>query len=163
NDSAFEYLADPVAILKGRVVVVIGFAVYSLARHVSPPAAGALAFAFLGILPWLIIRASRFNAVNSAHRNVRFGFNARYRETGPFLILPVVLVPITLGLLFPYYAFRKRQFFLEHSSYGTTPFTFSATAGAYYLAYFKAALVFLVFLAGSAVTLGIAAFPLYIW
>jgi len=163
GDSAFEYLADPKAILKGRIVVVAGFAVYSLAGKINPLAGLAMAFVFLGVLPWLIVRASRFNAVNSAHRNVRFDFRAGYREMGQFLILPVVLVPLTLGLLYPYYAYRKRRFFLERAFYGATPFTFTASAGAYYLAYLKAALMFVVFLVGSIVTLGIGALPLYIW
>ena len=119
-------------------------------------------------MPELVIRASRFNAFNSRHRGVRFRFgigfkpkkNPRrsipsegYRETSQFLILPVILVPLSLGLLYPYYAFRKRQFFLGHTAYGTTPFAFDARPGAFYFVYFKAALLFAVFLAGTAATL----------
>ena len=163
DDAAFEYLADPKAILKGRIIVVAAFAVYSMAGQIDPLAGPLLGLVLLGILPWLIVRALRFNAVNSAHRNVRFGFRAGYREMGQFLILPVVLVPLTLGLLYPYYAYRKKRFFLEHSSFGATPFAFAASAGEYYLVYLKAALFFLLFLAGSAATVGLGAIPLYIW
>jgi uncharacterized membrane protein YjgN (DUF898 family) len=163
EDSAFEYLADPKAILKGRIVVVAGFVVYSLVGKINPLAGLAMALVFLGVLPWLIVRASRFNAVNSAHRNVRFDFRAGYGEMARLLTLPVVLVPLTLGLLYPYYAYRKRRFFLEHSFFGTTPFAFDASAGAYYLVYLKAALMFVLFLAGSVLTLGVGALPLYIW
>jgi len=163
GDSAFEYLADPKAILKGRIVVVGGFAIYSLAGKISPLAGLAMALVVLGVLPWLIVRASRFNAVNSAHRNVRFDFRAGYWEMARLLVLPVLLVPLTLGLLYPYYAYCKRRFFVEHSFYGTTPFAFDATYGAYLRVYLKAALMFVLFLAGSVVTLGIGALPLYIW
>ena len=163
GDSAFEYLANPMAILKGRIVVVAGFAVYSLAGKINPLAGLAMALVFLGVLPWLIVRASRFNAANSAHRNVRFDFRAGYWEMARLLVLPVVLVPLTLGLLYPYYAYCKRRFFVEHSFYGTTPFAFDATYGAYLRVYLKAALMFVLFLAGSAVTLGVGALPLYIW
>jgi len=163
EDSAFEYLADPKAILKGRIVVVAGFAAYSLVGKINPLAGLAMALVFLGVLPWLIVRASRFNAVNSAHRNVRFDFRAGYGEMARLLTLPVVLIPLTLGLLYPYYAYRKRRFFLEHSFFGTTPFAFDASAGAYYLVYLKAALMFALFLAGSVLTLGVGALPLYIW
>lgn len=163
DDAAFEYLADPKAILKGRIIVVVGFAVYSFAGKVDPLAGAALLVVFLVVLPWLIVRASRFNAVNSAHRNVRFGFGASYREMGQFLILPIVLVPLTLGLLYPYYMYRKKRFFLEHSSYGATPFAFTASAGAFYLVYLKVALMFLLFLVGSILTVGIGALPFYIW
>jgi len=109
------------------------------------------------------VRASRFNAVNSANRNVRFDFRAGYWETARLLTLPAFLVPLTLGLLYPYYAYRKRRFFVEHSAYGTTPFAFEASAKAYYFVYFKAGLMFLLFLAGSVVTLGVGALPFYIW
>src|SRR6267378_4428336 len=160
EDSAFEYLADPKAILKGRIVVVAGFAAYSLVGKINPLAGLAMALVFLGVLPWLIVRASRFNAVNSAHRNVRFDFRAGYGEMARLLTLPVVLIPLTLGLLYPYYAYRKRRFFLEHSFFGTTPFAFDASAGAYYLVYLKAALMFALFLAGSVLTLGVVALPL---
>jgi len=163
NDSAFEYLADPKAILKGRIVVVGGFAIYSLAGRINALAGLAMALVVLGVLPWLIVRASRFNAVNSAHRNVRFDFRAGYWEMARLLALPAFLVPLTLGLLYPYYAYRKRRFFVEHSSYGTTRFAFEASAKAYYFVYFKAGLMFLLFLAGSVVTLGVGALPFYIW
>ncbi|HEY6240792.1 MAG TPA: YjgN family protein [Burkholderiales bacterium] len=163
GDSAFEYLADPKAILKGRIVVFAGFAVYSIAGRINPLAGLAMGLVFLGVLPWLIVRASRFNAVNSAHRNVRFDFRAGYWEMVQLLILPFIMVPLTLGLLYPYYAYRKRRFFLEHSAFGTTPFTFDATYGSYLRVYLKAALMFVVFLVGSVATLGIGALPLYIW
>src|SRR5712691_9552723 len=163
EDAAFEYPADPKASLKRRVVVVAGFAVYSLAGKINPLAGLAMALVFLGVLPWLVVRALRFNAVNSAHRNVRFDFRPGYWEMARLLTLPIVLVPLTLGLLYPYYAYRKRRFFLEHSTYGTTPLAFDASAGAYYLVYLKSALMFVVFLAGSVVTLGAGVLPFYIW
>jgi uncharacterized membrane protein YjgN (DUF898 family) len=174
NDAGFEYLADPKAILKGRAIVLAVFVVFGLLGELLNTSVFGLVY--LLALPYIVIKASRFNAMNSAHRNVRFQFGngfppptgwsrrfvAGYRETSQFLILPVFLVPITLGLLYPYYAFRKRQFILEHSAYGTTPFLFDASPGAFYAAYFKAALLFLLFLMGSIVTVGVGALPLYI-
>lgn len=174
NDAAFEYLADPKAILKGRIIVLAVVAAITVFGEVSESRLGG--FVYLVALPYIVIKASRFNAMNSAYRNVRFQFGvgfppqtgwsrryiAGYNKTSQFLILPVFLVPITLGLLYPYYAYRKRQFMLQHSAYGTTPFSFDARPGAFYFAYFKAALLFMVFLVGSVVTLGIGALPLYV-
>ena len=173
NGAAFDYLANPKAILIGRVIVLAAWGILVLLQKFGISSVG---FIYLIFLPDLVIRASRFNAFNSAHRNVRFHFGASfprrkdrhrvfspgYRETSQFLILPIFLVPLSLGLLYPYYAYRKRKFFLGHTDYGTTPFSFDASPGAYYLAYFKVALMFLVFLTGSIVTLGIGALPLYI-
>ncbi len=174
NGAAFEYLADPKAILKGRIIVLAVVALVGVFGDVTGTKIGGLIY--LLVLPYVIIKASRFNAVNSAFHNVRFqfgndfapprgwcrGFVPGYRETSKFLMLPVVLVPLTFGLLYPYYAYRKRQFILQHTAYGTTLFTFDARPGQYYFAYFKAALLFIVFLVGSILTAGIAALPLYI-
>lgn len=175
NDSAFEYLADPKAILKGRLIVLGVLVAVGLVNEVLKT--NLFSLLYLVALPYVVIKASRFNAMNSEYRNVRFQFGVGfppqtgwlskhfipgYTKTSQFLILPVFLVPLSLGLLYPYYAYRKRQFLLEHSAYGTTPFSFDAGPGAYYFAYFKAALLFIVFLVGSAATLGIGALPLYI-
>ena len=174
NGAAFDYLADPKAILKGRAIVLAVFVAISLLGEFL--GTSVFGIVYVVALPYIVIKASRFNALNSAYRNVRFQFGngfppptgwhrrlaAGYRETSQFLILPVFLVPITLGLMFPYYAWRKRQFFLEHSAYGTTPFSFDARPVAFYVAYFKAMLLFLLFLAGSMMTIGIGALPLYI-
>jgi len=162
QNSAFEYLADPQAILKGRVIVVVAFVLYSISKEIHWLLGFSLLVAFLGLLPWLVMRALSFNARNSAHRNVRFGFQAGYRETILFLAIPVFLVALTLGLIYPYYVYRKKRYLLEHSLYGATPFAFTATPGAYYLVYGKVALMFLLFLAGSIATVGIGALPLYL-
>lgn len=174
NDAAFEYLANPRAILTGRVIVLLVFLALSLIGEFLQN--DAIFLVYLVALPYIVIKAGRFNATNSAYRNVRFqfgvGFPPRpgwcrrcivgYGQTSRFLMLPVFLVPITLGLMFPYYVYRKRRFILEQSAYGTTLFSFDARPGAFYFAYFKAALLFIVFFLGSIVTLGIGALPLYI-
>lgn len=177
NDAAFEYLANPVAILKGRLIVLGVLIVFGVLGELL--ATSVFWLVYLVALPYVVIKAARFNAVNSAHRNVRFQFGSGfqrqagpfglfrrfipgYSETSQFLILPVFLVPVTLGLLYPYYAYRKRQFILEHTDYGSAPFSFDAQPGAFYLVYFKAALLFVVFLVGSIVTVGIGALPFYI-
>lgn len=175
NNATFEYLADPKAILKGRLIVLGVFTSVSLLTQLlKTPIYGTVLY--LLAFPYVVIKAARFNALNSAYRNVRFNFGigfpprtgkyrrfiAGYKETSQFLVLPVLLVPITLGLLYPYYAFRKRQFILQHSAYGTTPFSFDGRPGMFYRVYFKASLMFLLFLVGSVVTIGIGAIPLYI-
>ena len=174
DDSAFEYLANPKSILKGRLIVGGVVLLISLANQFLKIKIFGLIY--LLALPFLLIKAARFNAVNSAYRNVRFNFGANfpepkgrfkrytpgYRETSQFLILPTVLVPITLGLLYPYYAFRKRQFMLQHSGYGTAEFDFDAKAGSFYRAYIKIVLVFLACMLGGIVTIGIGLIPLYI-
>jgi uncharacterized membrane protein YjgN (DUF898 family) len=160
--SAFEYLGNPVAILKGRLIVVALFVAYSLLGGIHPLVQLALIISVLVILPWLVVNALKFNARNSMHRNVRFGFTSSKGEMSKFLVLPIFIVPLTLGLAYPYYLFRKRQFFLQHSAYGDRQFSFSATAGDYYIAAMKLSLAFVGFFIGSIVTLGIGLLPLYL-
>jgi uncharacterized membrane protein YjgN (DUF898 family) len=162
NGSSFDYLGSPKAILKGRVIVFVAFVLYSIGKEFNPVIALVLLLILFFFLPAIVIRALRFNAVNSVHRNVRFGFKAQYGEVLRLLLIPAILMVLTLGLIFPYYVFCKKKLFIEHSSYGKTPFAFSATVGAYYVVYLKALLYFLLFLIGGVVTLGIGALPLYI-
>lgn len=161
-DSGFEYLADPKAILKGRIIVFAAFVVYVILKEAHLYALLSLLLGFLAALPWVVVRALQFNARNSAHRNVRFGFESNYREMSAFLALPVFLVPLTLGFAYPFYLQRKRKYFLERSSYGSVRFDFAASIGDYYSAALKVMLAFLAFLLGSIVTFGIGALPLYI-
>jgi hypothetical protein len=72
--SSFQYLADPVKILKGRLIVVGFFILYSVLSILLPLVSGIMGLVFILILPWLIVRSRVFNARNSAVRNVRFGF-----------------------------------------------------------------------------------------
>ena len=130
--SGFEYLADPVKILKGRVLVVCFFILYSLLDQFLPILAGVLSLGIVVLLPWVVVKSLSFNARNSAYRNIRFAFNGSYMGAAKAYILWPILVPFTLGILFPYVYYRQKAFVVENHSYGTTPFSFDATAGDYY-------------------------------
>lgn len=49
-----------------------------------------------------------------------------------------LLAALTLGLLYPYAVFRRKQFLVEDTGYGQTPFTFAGRPGAFYLTYLVA-------------------------
>ncbi|MCJ7774539.1 MAG: DUF898 family protein, partial [Desulfobacterales bacterium] len=78
--ASFRYLADPIKILKGRIIVFFGFVVYSIINQMLPAAASILTVGFIFILPWLVVRSLAFNACNSAWRNIRFNFTGTYCE-----------------------------------------------------------------------------------
>ena len=176
SGAGFDYLADPKAILKGRIIVVGLFAIYQVLNHMAAVERAAKRFsiyellvllfliAFMILLPQLVTRALAFNARNTAYRNVRFQFAPRsmWSDRRRFPTLLFFTWPLTLGLLYPYYAFRKRTFILENTAYGTTTFSFEAEPGEFYWVYAKAALAFVGFLVGSVVTVGIGALPFYI-
>ena len=136
--AGFEYLADPVKILKGRAIVVGLLIVHSIVSSLVPIIGGILGLAIIVILPWLVVRSLAFNARNSAVRNIRFGFDGNVGEAAKVYVLWPILAALTLGILFPYVYFRQKKFIVENSSYGTTEFTFTATAGEYYGLVFSA-------------------------
>jgi uncharacterized membrane protein YjgN (DUF898 family) len=162
DGAAFEYTGNPVAILKGRLLVLAVFAIYSLAREAVPLLSLAVAIGVAAILPWIVQRALQFNARNSLHRNVRFGFDGGKMQIFGVLLIAVLLVPLTLGICYPWYLAMKRRLFVENSRYGKQRFAFSATTGNYYRAAMKLSLAFFGFLLGSIVTLGIGLLPLYL-
>src|SRR5438105_15668074 len=69
GDSAFEYLADPKAILKGRVLVLVIWAGLSMVQNYGVP--GVIGLASRIFVPELVISAARFNAVNAYHPSLR--------------------------------------------------------------------------------------------
>jgi uncharacterized membrane protein YjgN (DUF898 family) len=130
--ASFEYLADPMKILKGRAIVVGVLIVQSAAASLIPIIGTIMGLAMIVVFPWVLVRSLAFNARNSAIRNIRFGFDGTVGEAVKVFILWPILAGLTLGILAPYAYFRQKKFVVENSSYGTTKFTFNATAGDYY-------------------------------
>ncbi|MDD2761253.1 MAG: YjgN family protein [Methylomonas sp.] len=138
-NTPFDYLADPLKILKGRLLAFGLILLYSLSALLSPVLQGAVLIIILFALPWIIIKALKFNLYNSAYRNIRFSFDADYlRALGVFIGFPI-LVPLTLGLAYPAFVRARKKFVIDHSAYGTSTFTMEATNGQFYGVYLKAA------------------------
>ena len=150
--ASFEYLADPVKILKGRAIVVCILLVHLILSKLSPIIGAILGLAIIVIFPWLVVRSLAFNARNSAVRNIRFGFDGNLWEAAKVYVLWPFLTAFTFGILSPYVLFRQTKFIVENSSYGTTGFTFAATARGYYGLFFSALIpivIGIVFMAAS--------------
>ncbi|RJQ56405.1 MAG: DUF898 family protein [Desulfobacteraceae bacterium] len=71
NGAGFEYLADPVKILKGRLLVVGFFVASWVAAQFVPILNPILGLCFTIAFPWMIIRSLAFNARNSAFKMVK--------------------------------------------------------------------------------------------
>lgn len=140
NGAAFEYLADPKQILKGRAVIGGLLILNSLLSSFLPFVQAVFVVLFAVAFPWLITRALAFNARHSAWRNIRFGFNSSYKEAITVYLLWPTLALLTLGILAPYAFFRQRRFLVENSSFGSTRFSFQATSRDYYRIFMVASL-----------------------
>ncbi len=132
HGDSFEYLADPVKILKGRIIAAGILVVYSVVGQLYPVMGPVLSLLFLLMLPWLVVRSLAFNARNSAFRNIRFAFDGRLKAAAKVYLLWPILALLTLGILGPHVYFRQKRFIVENHRYGTTRFSFTATSGDYY-------------------------------
>ena len=71
---SFDYLATPMQILKGRILAVIVFLIYSFGSSFFPLVGLLFAVAFIFLMPWIINQGLRFNMRMTRHRNVRFAY-----------------------------------------------------------------------------------------
>lgn len=133
DGTGFQYLAKPTTILKGRIIAFIAFVIWSFVSKVSPTLSIALLVLFLPIFPWVYTRSLRFNALNSAYRSVRFNFVGSYWQTVKVVYVWPFVSLITFSLGLPLSLFKKHQFNIENSRYGTAVFSFDAKLQDYYV------------------------------
>jgi uncharacterized membrane protein YjgN (DUF898 family) len=151
---SFDYLASPIAILKGRLLVLAFMGVYSGSSFVSVWLQGAMGFALFAAIPWAITRSLAFRAHNTAWRNIRFHFDASYGHAfGAYIGFPLLGV-LSLGALYPFSIFRERKFVVENAAFGQTPFVMGSGLRDFYSA--AIALLLQILLAGFVVTLATA-------
>lgn len=131
--SSFEYLASPIAILKGRLIAVAFFAAYSVAGKTSPVVAGLLAVLLMIATPWIIVTSLRFRHRNSAWRGVRFDFAGKPKDAiREFMLWPLAGV-LSLGLAMSYVIGRQQRWRAGESRFGTSAFSLSATTLSFYM------------------------------
>lgn len=135
----FEYLADPVAILKGHLVVGLGFALYTGAQRLG---SDTLTYILLGlyflIFPALAYNSLRFLAANSAYRGLRFRFHGHLSGAYAAHLGWLLLLPFTLGLIYPYAVAEQRRYLLGGAAYGSSRARFRGQTGDVYLIYLVA-------------------------
>ncbi len=154
DGASFEYTANPVNILKGRILVVSVLLVYQLVAAYAPLLAGIMGLGLVFLFPWVVIQALAFNARYSSYRNLRFHFDGRYGESFRYYILWTIFTIFTLGLAYPYAIYLRKGFTVNRSRYGETPFEFNGRARYFYVVYVIAFLVILGLFTGLSVMFG---------
>ena len=169
--SNFDYHGDPWAILRGRLVAVAAFLLYTTTAHFSPRAGAAVLLVLMPAVPWLILRSFAFNAANTSWRHLRFGFEGRYsgalRAIAPFALAPLatLLLPlpevagrptlrntallaapgVLFGLAYPYARARLAMLHIGGSRYAGEAFRARVGVGSFYGIYIKAFFVMFAF------------------
>ena len=138
DGSSFEYLANPVAILKGRLIAAAALGLLFGSQYYSPILYGALLVALLLVTPWVVVKALAFNARNSAYRNIRFAFVGRTGEAAGLYLGMTLLNVVSCGTGLPYVEWRFTSFFVWRHLYGDLPFRWHSQSSQYYKAYLVA-------------------------
>lgn len=128
----FDYLADPIAILKGRVIAVVCLLLYLLTNQAFPLVSAILLLLFFVASPWIIVRALQFNARNSSHRGLRFDFGGDLRESYRIFLGFGLLSALSLGLLLPYLQYRKSAFIGGNHAFGSLRASFEGDVWPFY-------------------------------
>jgi uncharacterized membrane protein YjgN (DUF898 family) len=163
----FDYLANPVAILKGNLIIAAGFVYYSIINYFAPVYNYAVFGLFALILPFLIYKSLRFYTHNSAYRNIRFRFTGslaecyktyllipsivllimgpilavRYLQTGVIHHAFILVILLILAIVYPFWAFYRKKYFLDHAAFGSTRSIFTGSDKPFYSFYIKAVLM----------------------
>lgn len=153
--SSFEYHGEPKKILLGRAIAAALILPYSIFSRTRPLIGLAFLLLFFIALPFIVIKSRRFQMRMTSWRNIRFGFDGTYGRAARVYLGLAALLPLTLGLLFPYVIFARQRFLIERSRFGQTNFEFGAHPGRYYLAYLVGLGALIVSVVGAAILLGI--------
>lgn len=128
----FNYLASPIAILKGRLIAVATLSAYTLVGIFYPAAGLLLALILFLTIPWIIVRSTRFNATMSAWRGIRFGFNGTTSTAFSVFVLWQLFGVFTLGFGMPFAWYKKNQFTFNNYKFGQTPSITTARVSNFY-------------------------------
>lgn len=132
DGASFSYTADPKKILLGRIISTVFLVVYSFSGQFSMVLSLIMGLLLLAFMPWIVCRSLHFNARYSSYRNVPFAFNGKLKEAFMAFVLWPIWGILSFGILMPMAYYKQQNFMLNNHAYGTAPFNFSATVGAYY-------------------------------
>lgn len=127
DESNFRYLANPLTILKGRLIAVAVFIIYYFILQTMPVVGIGLSIALILAIPFFVNQSLAFNHRMSAYNNIQFRFKASYFEAFMVIYIWPLLGLLSLGILYPYALLQFSRYMVDNSSYGTTAFTFKAT------------------------------------
>ena len=121
--NAFDYIAQPLELLKRRLIGVVIFAVYLLVASIKPQTEPFFIAAFVLALPFLIREWKKYHTRHTAYRNVRFDFNGNLSGAYEIYLAWPILSVLTLGLVYPFAAMRRKHYGINNSGFSSTSFS----------------------------------------
>jgi len=161
DGTPFQYAAQPLPILKGRLIAVTLFLIYYATQYLVPDIMPYVLAALIVLLPWVIARSCAFRARYTGFRNMNFGFHGSYSSAVesvywlgaiPFLVIGTMFewwgdyrilafAGAATGILFPWWMARIKRFIVSNTSFGGRRASFSATGWQYFKIYFVSGLI----------------------
>jgi uncharacterized membrane protein YjgN (DUF898 family) len=132
---SFDYLADPIAILKGRIIVAVVLGLVAWSQYYYLPVYFALLLLLFLATPWVVVKSLAFSARNSAYRNIRFAFPGRVGEAFGVYLKTSLLYLVTCGLGYPWAQWTLTRFVVWRHYYGDLQLTWYAKCSEYYRVY----------------------------
>ena len=133
DDGRFDYHGKPVAILKGRLIMLAAFAAWTLSESM-PLLHGAIALIAIATAPWLGVLALRFRLANTSWQQMRFRFTGQAKGSYLMFVKSWTLRIFTLGLAWPWATQIKQRFIINQSTLGQARLQLHSCAGKLYLA-----------------------------
>lgn len=161
DGTPFQYLGQPIPILKGRVVAVALFTLYYLSDTFFTATLPYVLVLAVALAPWVIVRSAAFNARYSAYRNMTFRFDGNYLAALKILywlgIIPLLVAGtifewwgnlyigaaayLIAGLFFPWWIRGLKDFIVGHTRFGNVPGRFAATGRQFFRIYAMSGLI----------------------
>ena len=155
DNHRLSYLAEPLQILKGRIIALVIVAAFYFLVSLSPIVGGLLLIGYLFAIPWLICRSIKFNMQMIGYRNIRFNFHGQYGEAFlVFCIYPILSV-FTLYIALPFALKEIDNFIYNNISYGDKPLKSELKASTYFKASFGALLIGIVMFTIAVFAIGV--------
>ncbi|MCX8124426.1 MAG: YjgN family protein [Spirochaetes bacterium] len=145
DNQPFSYTALPANILKGRLLALGFFIVYTLSGQYSNVLNLILTVSLLPIVPWVIVNSLRFRGKYTCYRNIPFIFTGGYADAFKYFMLMYILVPFTLGLIIPYIYYKQKNYIISNYHFGTLPIKYKGTPSTFYIAFIAATMISLIF------------------
>ena len=129
----FYYLADPITILRGRLIAVAALIGYTIMQNFMAPVWGIAAFfALLLAIPFFVVRALKFRTAMTMWRGLRMSFSGGPGEAFLVYVVWPVIGVFTLGLAMPYAWYARNEYLINHYHYGDQRSRATAGAASFY-------------------------------
>lgn len=138
NNHRFNYHAQPIQILKGRLIAIFTLFLVTLLGLLNDAVYFISIIAFIFLAPWLINKSLSFNMRMTSYRNVRFDFQGDYWNTFIWIFIAPFFSIFTLYLALPHILRKADEYLISNYKFGNRSFNAILSSREYYKAAFMA-------------------------